>query len=185
MHDLPGILEDAERDDVGTIERGHANRKRAEDYSWDDVADGYERLAHDLAARRTPGPWRTARRRAGAADRQDARPAAAAGDPALGDPARRVLFDAYWWDRGPFSNRSVQRALIHHWHERFPGRARARRPRRAGRRAVGPAARRADDRDAPVPGRAVEHGRARRLARTVHADVVVAHNYTPLGGSRR
>ena len=88
-HDLAGILEDAERDELGTIERGRANRKRAEDYSWDDVADGYEQLARDLSARRTPGPWRTARRRAAAADRQDApRPAAAAGDPALGGAAR-------------------------------------------------------------------------------------------------
>ncbi len=50
-HDLAGILEDAERDELGTIERGRANRKRAEDYSWDDVAEGYERLARDLVAR--------------------------------------------------------------------------------------------------------------------------------------
>ncbi len=187
-HDLAGILEDAERDELGTIERGRANRKRAEDYSWDDVADGYEQLARDLAARRTPGPWRTARRRAAAADRQDApRPAAAAGDPALGDPAlgdppRRVLFDAYWWDRGPFSNRSVQRALIHHWHERFPQDElvlAVRGGESAAPSDLPPGARTIGTRLYPhALSNAVELG---RLARTVHADVVVAHNYTPVG----
>lgn len=182
-HDLAGILEDAERDELGTLERGRANRKRAEDYSWDDVADGYERLAHDLAARRTPGPWRTARRRAAAGDRRDApRPAAAAADPARDDSPRRVLFDAYWWDRGPFSNRAVQRALIHHWHERFPQDELVLAVR-GGEVAVPsdlpPGARTIGTRLYPhAVSNAVELG---RLARTVHADVVVAHNYTPVG----
>lgn len=32
----------------------------------------------------------------------------------------KVLFDAYWWVRGPVSNRQVMRELIAHWVARFP-----------------------------------------------------------------
>lgn len=32
----------------------------------------------------------------------------------------RILFDGFWWDEGPVSNRSVQRELIIAWREAFP-----------------------------------------------------------------
>lgn len=61
--DLPPLLADAEHDDARTAERGAAARARAADYDWDVVAQGYEDLCADLAARRTPGPRRARRRR--------------------------------------------------------------------------------------------------------------------------
>lgn len=60
--ELTGLLEKAEADPQLTRERGVAATRRAADYDWDDVADAYGRLAADLAARRTPGPFRRARR---------------------------------------------------------------------------------------------------------------------------
>ncbi len=61
--DLAARLEAAEADVAGTLARGDRLRERARDYDWDDIAAAYERLARDLAARRTPGPqWRARRR---------------------------------------------------------------------------------------------------------------------------
>ncbi|GAA1732167.1 glycosyltransferase [Isoptericola hypogeus] len=60
--ELTGLLEKAEADPGLTRERGAAGAHRARDYDWDDVAAAYGRLAEDLAARRTPGPFRRARR---------------------------------------------------------------------------------------------------------------------------
>lgn len=59
--DLPGVaaaVEQAEADEAGTAARAARSALRATDYNWDDVADGYERLAFDLAARRLPRPRR-------------------------------------------------------------------------------------------------------------------------------
>jgi glycosyltransferase involved in cell wall biosynthesis len=66
--DLAVAVEDAEADPQGTACRAQAARARATDYDWDDVAAGYQRLAWDLAQRRTPGPHGTARRRPAGAD---------------------------------------------------------------------------------------------------------------------
>ena len=33
----------------------------------------------------------------------------------------RVMFDAFWWGRGPGANRTVQREFIRTWAEVFPG----------------------------------------------------------------
>lgn len=55
-------VEEAEADTDATLARGAAHARRARDYRWDDVAERYERLAHDLAARRT-GRLRPHRRR--------------------------------------------------------------------------------------------------------------------------
>ena len=33
----------------------------------------------------------------------------------------RVMFDAFWWGRGPGANRTVQREFIRTWAESFPG----------------------------------------------------------------
>ena len=61
--DLPSGLREAEAEDhAGRAERVRALLARATDYSWDDVALGYERLAYDLRDRTTPGPQRGRRR---------------------------------------------------------------------------------------------------------------------------
>ncbi|GAB3160489.1 glycosyltransferase [Myceligenerans halotolerans] len=53
----------AEANPDDTESRGGELERRAKDYDWDVVVDGYELLAHDLAARNTPGPRPFARRR--------------------------------------------------------------------------------------------------------------------------
>lgn len=59
--DVARLVEDAEADPAGALARGAAARRRAEDYDWDDVADGYERLCRRLAA----GEFRGRRRPSG------------------------------------------------------------------------------------------------------------------------
>lgn len=61
--DLTAALEASERDPEETARRGEELRRRARDYDWHEVADGYERLARLLVARATPGPQWWARRR--------------------------------------------------------------------------------------------------------------------------
>ena len=53
---------EAEGDLAACEVRGKTLALRATTYDWDVVTDGYEQLAHDLAARRTPGPKPFARR---------------------------------------------------------------------------------------------------------------------------
>lgn len=61
--DVAAAVTRAERDVDGEAARGKRLQGRAGDYDWDDVADGYERLAHDLHAHSTPGPrWFALRR---------------------------------------------------------------------------------------------------------------------------
>lgn len=62
LHDVAAALRDAESDPARTSERGARLRDRARQYDWDEVTDGYEALAEDLAQRRTPGPYLRARR---------------------------------------------------------------------------------------------------------------------------
>lgn len=93
----------------------------------------------------------------------------------------RVLLDAYWWGRGPVSNRQVQREIITHWAELFPEDELVLVVRH-------------DARDEPVPAgvrtvstRLWPHGIAAivhypRLARRVRADVTLTHNFTPWTG---
>lgn len=69
---------EAEGDPAGCADRGQALAERAALYDWDEVTDGYEQLAFDLADRRTPGPKRLARRRNAAEWAADAEWAAAA-----------------------------------------------------------------------------------------------------------
>lgn len=52
----------AEADPRALDGRRRLARGKADGYDWDLVADGYERLVRDLAARRAPGPQRRARR---------------------------------------------------------------------------------------------------------------------------
>ncbi|GAB4084279.1 glycosyltransferase [Myceligenerans cantabricum] len=58
----------SETDPADSAARGVDLSLRSKDYDWDVVTDGYEQLAHDLAARRTPGPHPFARRRNARAD---------------------------------------------------------------------------------------------------------------------
>ncbi|MDM7855571.1 DUF1972 domain-containing protein [Cellulomonas alba] len=56
--DVAREVERAEADTAAVARDAAALRERARDYDWDRVADGYERLARDLVARRVPGPRR-------------------------------------------------------------------------------------------------------------------------------
>ncbi len=97
----------------------------------------------------------------------------------------RVVFDAYWWVEGPLSNQMVQRRLIEAWLADHPedtgvlvvprahlAAARADAPN--GVEVVGTAARPHAVAAATVLG---------ELARRRRADVVVAHNFTPVTGA--
>lgn len=93
----------------------------------------------------------------------------------------RVMFDAFWWSRGPGANRTVQKEFIRAWAERFPG-----------DEIVLAVRRDADASDAPAGARVVRtrvwpHALANRfhvprLARACRADVSVVHNYAPRSG---
>jgi glycosyltransferase involved in cell wall biosynthesis len=61
--DVTARVAEAEGDPAACADRGKALAERATAYDWDLVTDGYEQLAHDLAARSTPGPRPLARRR--------------------------------------------------------------------------------------------------------------------------
>jgi glycosyltransferase involved in cell wall biosynthesis len=66
--DVVAAVTRAERDVDGEVARGKRLQGRACEYDWDEVADGYERLAQDLHTRSTPGRRRFARRRPEARD---------------------------------------------------------------------------------------------------------------------
>ncbi|MFD2797258.1 DUF1972 domain-containing protein [Promicromonospora vindobonensis] len=61
--DVGARVAEAESDPADCADRGQALAERAALYDWDDVTDGYERLAFDLADGSTPGPKPFARRR--------------------------------------------------------------------------------------------------------------------------
>ncbi|GII99185.1 glycosyltransferase involved in cell wall biosynthesis [Sediminihabitans luteus] len=65
--DVARAVEKVESDPASARSDGAELSRRARDYDWDDVADGYERLARDLLLRDVPGPQR-ARRAAGRSD---------------------------------------------------------------------------------------------------------------------
>ncbi|MFS0734235.1 glycosyltransferase family 1 protein [Microbacterium sp. 1P10UB] len=94
----------------------------------------------------------------------------------------KVLFDAFWWERGPGANRTVQKELIAAWRRLFPDDELVLALRRGA--------------DAPdttdigliVNTRLWPHAAANRwdlprIARQVGADVIVAHNYAPRSGA--
>ncbi len=81
VDDVPGVaraVEAAELHVADTRARGRDLQRRARAYDWDDVAAGYEALARDLHARRTPGPQRVRRRPATASRAGTAAPRAGA-----------------------------------------------------------------------------------------------------------
>ena len=63
VDDVAARIAEAESDPAACADRGRALAERATQYDWDEVTDGYERLALDLADRSTPGPRPFARRR--------------------------------------------------------------------------------------------------------------------------
>ena len=95
----------------------------------------------------------------------------------------RVLFDAYWWESGPISNRMVQMELITAWSRTFPqdqiGLVVPGRPRPL--RALPPHAEvmfsRSSFLQAPMNGLLIP-----RIAKHWGADVSVVHNFSALRG---
>ncbi len=93
----------------------------------------------------------------------------------------RVMFDAFWWGRGPGANRTVQREFIRTWAEVFPGDELVLALRRD-----------ADASDVPAGAEVVRtrlwpHAVSNRwelprLSRAARADVSVVHNYAPRSG---
>lgn len=94
----------------------------------------------------------------------------------------RMLFEGYWWHKGPFANRAVQRDLILTWHKDYPDDD------------IFVAVRKKDSGGAPLTDEGIQavHTRAwpqaisnmvelGLLARSLNADAVLAHNYTPFG----
>lgn len=96
----------------------------------------------------------------------------------------RVLLDAFWWANGPMANRQVQRELIWHWARQFPQDQLVLAVRRRDLDKV--------RQDLPPGARAVAshlypHGIAAileypLLARRVHADAIMSHNFAPVVG---
>ena len=60
--DVAAVLQAAEADPADVQRNGDRSRELAADYDWDDVAGGYEELAHQLAGRRYPRRRPTGRR---------------------------------------------------------------------------------------------------------------------------
>lgn len=93
----------------------------------------------------------------------------------------RVMFDAFWWARGPGANRTVQREFIQAWADAFPD-----------DEIVLALRKDADASDVPAGAEVVRtslwpHSLANRwqlprLARASRADVSVVHNYAPRAG---
>lgn len=95
----------------------------------------------------------------------------------------RVLFDGYWWSRGPLANRSVQRDLISTWAKDYPGD----RITVAVRRDRGMAPSDLPEGASTVSTRLWPHAVSNIvelpfLARRVGADISIVHNYTPISG---
>lgn len=92
----------------------------------------------------------------------------------------KVLFDGYWWLRGPYSNRSVQREMIATWQESFPQDEIVVLVR--GREHLDPPAGIAIYRTR-VPFQALTNGLVLPLlGRRLGADAIVAHNFSPWWG---
>jgi glycosyltransferase involved in cell wall biosynthesis len=96
----------------------------------------------------------------------------------------KILFDAYWWAEGPFSNRTVQRELIGTWSQEHP---------EDELTMMVPSAHLSQARlDAPTGAALVgtplrPHGLASAfaapvIARRVGADLTITHNFAPIVG---
>ena len=95
----------------------------------------------------------------------------------------RVLFDGYWWDEGPYSNRQVLREFVFAWEREFPHDEMVIAVRA---RAMESARRELPERVELVASRIAPQGISAIfelpiLRRRTKADIVLAHNFTPLG----
>lgn len=93
----------------------------------------------------------------------------------------RLLFDGYWWERGPGANRTVQRELIAAWSRCHPGDEIVVALRRGAE--AGDLPQRASVvRTVLWPHAVSNRWELPRLARRARADAIVCHNYTPARG---
>lgn len=93
----------------------------------------------------------------------------------------RVLFDAYWWQRGPGANRTVQRELLLAWAAAFPEDELVVALRRDADAAGLPDGAQIE-RTALWPHAISNRWELPRLARAARAEVTVCHNYAPASG---
>ncbi|MGV8858339.1 glycosyltransferase family 4 protein [Rhodoglobus sp.] len=96
----------------------------------------------------------------------------------------RVLFDGFWWARGPASNRQVLREFIWAWEREFPEDEITVAVRRAS---IQVATSELPSRVAVVGTRVKPQGVSAILelpfvAKRLHADVTITHNFTPAFG---
>lgn len=93
----------------------------------------------------------------------------------------RVLFDAYWWQRGPGANRTVQRELLLAWARAFPDDdliVALRRDAEPGGLPEGASV----ATTALWPHAVSNRWELPRIASRTGADATVCHNYTPASG---
>lgn len=93
----------------------------------------------------------------------------------------RILFDAYWWQHGPGANRTVQREFLLAWARCYPDDEIAVALRRAAD-PMGLPPRAQVARTALWPHAVSNRWELPRIARRIHADVTISHNYTPASG---
>lgn len=94
----------------------------------------------------------------------------------------RILFDAFWWHRGPGANRTVQRELLLAWAQRYPDDEIV----VALRYDADPAGLPSDatvERTRIWPHAISNRWELPRLARRTGAEVTVCHNYAPASGA--
>ena len=95
----------------------------------------------------------------------------------------KILFDGFWWFQGPASNRQVQRDLIKAWIQEFPMDEVALRLPLGTWRSTGRSSLAAQIVGTHLGQHAlVATFELPRVARQVHADVVLSHNFTPWSG---
>jgi glycosyltransferase involved in cell wall biosynthesis len=97
----------------------------------------------------------------------------------------RVLFDGFWWVRGPVSNRQVLREFVLAWAQQHPGDelivAVRHRDREAARADLPAAVTIVGTRLSPQGVSAIAE--LPFVARRVHADITITHNFTPAFGT--
>lgn len=94
----------------------------------------------------------------------------------------RILFDGYWWQRGPGANRTVQRELLLAWARAFPADEMTVALRKDADRAGLPSHARVA-RTRAWPHALSNRWELPRIARRAGADAIVCHNYTPASGT--
>lgn len=94
----------------------------------------------------------------------------------------KILFDGFWWHRGPGANRTVQRELMLAWARRFPNDDISVALRNDADPAGLPSGMRVL-RTRMWPHALSNRFELPRFGRMVNADVMVCHNYAPVSGA--